>query len=74
MSENLKPLFDSKRCYRPDEVACKWNLDIKEIYKMIKDINDPLPAFRPTGKKALRIRGEILNAWEIKTKVEPLNE
>jgi predicted DNA-binding transcriptional regulator AlpA len=70
-----KKLFRDDRSYRPDEVAEIWNMSIKSIYRMINDIDNPLPAFRPYGVGGcIRIKGNVLNKWTEKNQVNPLEE
>ena len=68
-------LFNNDRSYRPDEIAKKWDVNVRTVYRMVKDIDDPLPAFRPNGKKGvIRVKGSVLNEWTEQNKVNPLEE
>lgn len=69
----MADLFRSDRSYRPDEIAAKLSVDICTVYRMIRDINDPLPAFRPHGR-ALRVEGAELIRYLQRRKVQPENE
>ena len=68
--------FNEKKCYRPDEIASIIGVDPRTIYRYIKDIENPLPAFRPSGriKGGLRIWGSEANKYFEKNKVDPLEE
>lgn len=66
-------LFRDDRFYRPDEVAKVLAIKTRTVYRKINDINDPLPACRPTGT-ALRIPGKQLNEYLERHKVNPLEE
>ncbi len=67
-------IFSSDRCYRPDEIADKLHVDVCTVYRMIKDIDDPLPAFRLNTNGQLRVYGRDLNSYLENHKVDPLNE
>jgi len=54
-------LFKDERLYRPDEVAKRLNISIKSIYRMIKDVDDPLPAIKI--KNIIRLPGNRLNEY-----------
>jgi len=66
-------LFSPSRCYRPDEIAHTLGLSTRTVYRLINDIEDPLPAYRPTGT-VLRVHGHDLIAWLDRRKVNPLEE
>jgi len=72
-SSESSNLFSSDRCYRPDEIAATLGLSTRTIYRLINDIEDPLPAYRPTGT-VLRVHGHDLIAWISRRKVNPLEE
>jgi excisionase family DNA binding protein len=55
-------MINTGRYYRPDEVAEILNVDKSSIYRMIKDIEDPLPAIKLNGG-CLRIPGQELSEW-----------
>lgn len=59
------------RYYRPDEVAELLSVDRSTVYRMIKDIEDPLPAIRLCGKGLYRIHGNDLKAWMDRHQVNP---
>lgn len=65
-------LFDDKRSYRPDEVADRIEVHVSTVYRMIRDIDDPLPAIR-LGRQ-LRINGAEANRYFERKKVNPLEE
>jgi len=65
-------LFDDKRSYRPDEIAERIEVHISTVYRMINDIDNPLPAFRI--KRQLRVNGAAANRYFEKQKVNPLEE
>lgn len=66
----MPELFRSDRSYRPDEIAQKLSVDVCTVYRMIRDIDDPLPAFRPHGR-ALRVEGAELIRYLQRRKVKP---
>lgn len=66
-------LFDKGRCYRPDEVAKKLGVSKRTVYRMINNVEDPLPAVRPCGP-ALRISGADIMAYLAKRRVRPEEE
>lgn len=66
----MPELFRSDRSYRPDEIAQKLSVDVCTVYRMIRDIDDPLPAFRPHGR-ALRVEGSELIRYLQRRKVKP---
>jgi hypothetical protein len=72
--ERMMSIFNDERCYRPDEIADKLRADISTIYRLIKDIDDPLPAFRLKNNGQLRVHGKDLNQYLESHKVDPLNE
>lgn len=63
-------LFSPSRSYRPDEIASKLAVDICTVYRMIRNIDDPLPAFRPAGR-TLRVEGRELIRYLERRKVKP---
>ncbi len=67
-------VFDEKRCYRPDEIAGCLNVNISTVYRMIRSIEDPLPAFRLKSNGQLRVHGQSLNSYLATHQVDPLNE
>lgn len=67
-------LFKSDRCYRPDEIATILGLDKSTVYRMMKDIDDPLPSYRAAGKRQLRAKGKDLNAYMERHRVRPTEE
>ncbi len=69
----MEDLFDSGRSYRPDEIAKKLAIDICTVYRMIRDIDDPLPAYRPYGR-ALRVHGAEIVKYLERHKVKPEDE
>ncbi len=66
-------LFKSDRSYRPDEIAKRLAVDISTVYRMIRDMDDPLPAFRPCGR-ALRVKGAEITKYLERRKVRPEDE
>lgn len=69
----MEKMFESGRSYRPDEIAEKLNVDVCTVYRMIRNVNDPLPAFRPHGR-ALRVEGRQINIYLERRKVRPEDE
>ncbi|MCB5285528.1 MAG: helix-turn-helix domain-containing protein [Candidatus Cloacimonetes bacterium] len=67
-------LFKSDRCYRPDEIATILGVVISTVYRMMRDIEDPLPSYRIAGKRQLRAQGKDLNAYMERHRVCPENE
>ena len=64
----------AERYYRPDEIADLLSVDRCTVYRMIKDLNDPLPAMRIGGKGSLRVHGKDLAKWLEEHKVKPEEE
>ncbi len=60
--------------YRPDEVAEALSVDKSTVYRLCKDLDDPMPAIRLGGKGPLRIHGVGLNEWLKRRKVNPGDE
>lgn len=69
----MAELFRADRSYRPDEIADKLGVDVRTVYRMIRDIDDPLVAFRPHGR-ALRVEGAELIRYLERRKVRPEDE
>jgi excisionase family DNA binding protein len=72
----MAEMFRSDRSYRPDEIAEKLQIDVRTVYRMIRDIVDPLPAYRPCGRggRALRVEGAELIRYLERRKVRPEEE
>jgi hypothetical protein len=64
-------VFKAERNYRPDEIAAALRVDRSSVYRWIRDILDPLPAFRTKEGGQLRCTGSDLNAYLLKHKVRP---
>lgn len=64
-------MVNTERYYRPDEVAELLNVDRSTVYRMIKDIDNPLPALRLCGRGLYRIHGKDLEVWMEKNMVTP---
>lgn len=62
------------RCYRPDEVAKRLDVSVRSIYRWMRDLDDPLPAYRMQQSGPLRIPGNGLNAWLDRRRVDPFDE
>ncbi|MDD3535183.1 MAG: helix-turn-helix domain-containing protein [Candidatus Cloacimonetes bacterium] len=62
------------RIYRPDEIATLLAIDRSSVYRMIRNIEDPLPAFRPTGRGPLRVNGIDLIRYLDRRKTVPEDE
>ena len=71
IEEEPMNLFDVERNYRPDEVADTLRVSRKSVYRWIRDIENPLPAFRTTENGQLRCKGKDLNEYVLKHKVRP---
>lgn len=56
-------MVNTGRYYRPDEVAELLSVDKTTIYRLIRDIDDPLPAIKLNGERCLRIPGQELSEW-----------
>jgi predicted site-specific integrase-resolvase len=67
-------VFKESRCYTPVNVAEILNVDISTVYRLIRDIDDPLPAFRLKTNGQLRVHGKEINKYLEDHKVDPLNE
>ena len=67
-------IFTEDRSYRPDEIAEKLNVDRSTIYRIIRQINNPLPAYRIKEQGQLRCFGRDINKYLENHKVAPHNE
>ena len=70
-AEETMSIFNNDRNYRPDEVASKLRVSRNTVYRWIRDILDPLPAFRTKENGQLRCSGKDLNLYLQKHKVRP---
>ena len=72
-AEELIPMsiFNDERNYRTDEIADILRVDRSSVYRWIRDIGDPLPAFRTKENGQLRCAGKDLNEYLLKHKVRP---
>ena len=66
---NVKSFKD--RYYRPDEIADVLNVARSTVYRMIRDIAEPLPAYRINDKGPLRVHGKDINKYLVSHKVRP---
>lgn len=73
LEEESMPDFND-RYYRPDEIAEALKVDRTTVYRMIKDVLDPLPAYRVNDRGPLRVHGNDINKYLVKHKVQPENE
>lgn len=64
-------IFKDERNYRTDEVADILRVDRSSVYRWIRDIDCPLPAFRTKENGQLRCKGSDLNAYLLKHRVRP---
>ena len=64
-------IFKDERTYRTDEIADILKVDRSSVYRWIRDILDPLPAFRTKENGQLRCSGKDLNLYLLKHKVRP---
>ena len=64
-------IFNDERTYRTDEIADILKVDRSSVYRWIRDILDPLPAFRTKENGQLRCSGKDLNLYLLKHKVRP---
>lgn len=67
-------IFDDERNYYPFQVADILEVHKSTIYRMIRDIDDPLPAFRLRRNGRLKINGRELNKFIEKHKINVLEE
>lgn len=67
-------MVTSDRYYRPDEVAELLGVDKCTVYRMIKNIEDPLPAVRIGEHGPLRVHGRDLQKWLDGHQVKPEDE
>ncbi|KQC07935.1 MAG: hypothetical protein APR54_00010 [Candidatus Cloacimonas sp. SDB] len=67
-------VFNESRCYTPLRVSEILSVDITTVYRMIRCIEDPLPAFRLKNNGQLRVHGKDLNEYFESHQVDPLNE
>ncbi len=65
-------LFREDRGYSPVEIAERLPCGKKTVYRMINNVEDPLPAYRLNGM--LRVLGKDLNVYMENHRVEPENE
>jgi excisionase family DNA binding protein len=70
-AEETMSIFNNDRNYRPDEVASTLRVSRNTVYRWIRDILDPLPAFRTKENGQLRCSGKDLNLYLQKHKVRP---
>lgn len=71
----MDQLFKDSRCYRPDEIASILNIgDVSTVYRMIRNIEDPLPAFKLKKNGQIRVRGFEINKYVEDHKIDPLEE
>ena len=68
---NTMSIFKDERTYRTDEIADILKVDRSSVYRWIRDILDPLPAFRTKENGQLRCSGKDLNIYLLKHKVRP---
>jgi excisionase family DNA binding protein len=66
--------INTDRYYRPDEIAELLNVDKSTVYRMIKDVTDPLPAVRIGGNGLYRVHGRELQSWLERHRVKPEEE
>ncbi|MCK9177593.1 MAG: helix-turn-helix domain-containing protein [Candidatus Cloacimonetes bacterium] len=64
-------IFNDDRNYRTDEIADILRVDRSSVYRWIRVIGDPLPAFRTKENGQLRCAGKDLNEYLLKHKVRP---
>ena len=67
-------IFDDERNYYPFQVAEKLEVHISTIYRMIKDIDDPLPAFKLRRNGRLKLNGRKLNKFIKEHEINTLEE
>ncbi|MDP2172457.1 MAG: helix-turn-helix domain-containing protein [Candidatus Cloacimonadaceae bacterium] len=67
----MMSIFKDDRNYRTDEIAEVLRVDRSSVYRWIRDIPDPLPAFRTKENGQLRCAGRDLNEYLLKHKVRP---
>lgn len=67
----MMSIFKDDRNYRTDEIAEVLRVDRSSVYRWIRDIPDPLPAFRTKENGQLRCAGKDLNEYLLKHKVRP---
>lgn len=70
-AEEPMKVFDVNRNYRPDEVVTALRVSRKTVYRWIRDIANPLRAFRTTENGQLRCSGKDLNQYVLKNQVKP---
>ena len=68
---NTMSILKDERTYRTDEIADILKVDRSSVYRWIRDILDPLPAFRTKENGQLRCSGKDLNLYLLKHKVRP---
>jgi excisionase family DNA binding protein len=70
-TEEPMTAFDADRAYRPDEIAAALRVSRKTVYRWIRDIGNPLRAFRTTENGQLRCYGNDLNKYISANQVRP---
>lgn len=72
MIEPQKEMFDEARYYRADEIARMLSVSKRTVYRMMNDIDNPLPASRVRG--CLRVKGTAINEYLERNKKDPVWE
>lgn len=63
-------MFSNERSYRVDEIALALAVSKRTVYRMVNDVEDPLPAVRLRGQ-GLRVEGRELLRYLERHKVRP---
>ncbi len=71
---DAKVVFDNSKYYTPTRVADLLSVNIRTVYRMIRRVDEPLPAVRLKGNGQLRIHGAELNKYLAEHQVDPVND
>ncbi len=66
--------FDDKKFYSPTRIAEILAINKCTVYRMVNNIEDPLPAVRLKRNGQLRVNGKDLNEYMSSHEVDPVNE
>lgn len=66
-------MIDISKSYRPDQVAKMLEVSVRQVYRLVNDPLDPLPAIKlsTSARARIRIAGRDLKEWMENHKVEP---
>ncbi|HOD52929.1 MAG TPA: helix-turn-helix domain-containing protein [Candidatus Cloacimonadota bacterium] len=66
-------MIDISKSYRPDQVAKMLEISERQVYRLVNDPLDPLPAIKlsKSVRAHIRIPGKDLQEWVERHKMEP---